>query len=212
MKKTIIVTIVIAILCYLFGAMLRLYVKEKKKTSFLQEELSYYNDSLNTYISQYPSTEFSSLRTENNKLYKQLKEKDDLIEAIQFKYNYLYKGKEEIVSDSTESDSLHHFVIQNDTMGYDLKIWSPHVYKYRLLFNLTNEFTITRQRLGNDWNRTEISSAIPGKIENVTIWTAAKEKRSRFSIGPSIGVGYGFINRKPDIYLGVTLTWNLWQK
>lgn len=30
----------------------------------------------------------------------------------------------------------------------------------------------------------------------------------RLAIGPSIGVGYGIINGKPDIWAGVTVTWN----
>ena len=31
----------------------------------------------------------------------------------------------------------------------------------------------------------------------------------RFSIGPSIGLGYGIVTQKPDIFVGVTATWNL---
>lgn len=30
----------------------------------------------------------------------------------------------------------------------------------------------------------------------------------RLAIGPSIGVGYGVINRQPDIFAGITVTWN----
>ena len=31
----------------------------------------------------------------------------------------------------------------------------------------------------------------------------------RLAIGPSIGLGYGIVTRKPDIWVGVTATWNL---
>jgi hypothetical protein len=45
--------------------------------------------------------------------------------------------------------------------------------------------------------------------EIVTTVTKYVEKPSkRLAIGPSIGVGYGIINGKPDIFAGVTVTWN----
>ena len=45
--------------------------------------------------------------------------------------------------------------------------------------------------------------------EIVTTITKYVEKPAkRLTIGPSIGVGYGFVNRKPDIFAGVTVTWN----
>lgn len=45
--------------------------------------------------------------------------------------------------------------------------------------------------------------------EVVTTVTKYVEKPAkRLAIGPSIGVGYGFINGKPDIFAGVTVTWN----
>ena len=34
----------------------------------------------------------------------------------------------------------------------------------------------------------------------------------RFAVGPSVGIGYGIINRKPDVFVGVTATWNIWRK
>lgn len=45
--------------------------------------------------------------------------------------------------------------------------------------------------------------------EVVTTVTKYVEKPAkRLAIGPSIGVGYGFFNGKPDIWAGVTVTWN----
>lgn len=84
------------------------------------------------------------------------------------------------------------------------------MWKYKLIFNLTNEFTITRQQVGDN-NRLEINSYLPGKIENVITWNE-RQKKPRFSIGPSIGVGYGMFSKKIDLFVGATLTYNLWQK
>ncbi len=45
--------------------------------------------------------------------------------------------------------------------------------------------------------------------EIVTTVTKYVEKPAkRLAIGPSIGVGYGIINGKPDVFAGVTVTWN----
>lgn len=42
-----------------------------------------------------------------------------------------------------------------------------------------------------------------------TITKYVEKPAKRLAIGPSVGVGYGIINRKPDIYIGATITWNL---
>mgnify|MGYP000624229255 CR=1 FL=1 len=182
--------------------------KRNQEIKALQSQIEFYTDSLNRYTKLYSSGSFSDLKKENKELYNQLKDKEALVEAIKFEYKYKYESKEEEVSKPIETDSLYHFNVQTDTMGYDLKIWSTHLQKYKLLFNLTNNFTISRQQTGDN-NRLEITSQLPGRIENVTSWTK-KEKKQRFSIGPSIGVGYGLTTKKPDIFVGATLTYNLW--
>lgn len=185
-----------------------LYRNEKKSVASLTENVSYYNDSLKTYISQYPASSFNQLKEENRQLYEKVKQKDELIETIEFKYKYKFDSDEKVVGDSIQTDSLYHFIVQTDTMGYDLKIWSSNLYKYRLLFNLTNDFIITRQKFG-DINHVEISSQMSGTIKDVTTWTK-KEKQKRLFIGPSVGFGYGFLNKKFDIFVGGTLTLYIW--
>ena len=202
--------IVIGFLLFVLLYMWLKYDSQTERAKKLQEDIEFYTDSLNRYTKLYSSSSFSSLKKENKELYRQLKEKDELVEAIKFKYEYEYKGQEQIIDKPIEEDSLYHFNIQNDTLGYDLKIWSTHLQKYRLSFNLTNEFTITRQQVGDD-HRLEINSHIPGRIENVITWNK-EQKKSRFSIGPSIGFGYGIFSKKPDIFIGATITYNLWHK
>lgn len=36
--------------------------------------------------------------------------------------------------------------------------------------------------------------------------TITKEKRNMITIGPSVGFGYGITTKKPDIYIGVSIT------
>lgn len=202
--------IVIGFLLFVLLYMWLKYDSQTERAKKLQEDIEFYTDSLNRYTKLYSSSSFSSLKKENKELYRQLKEKEELVEAIKFKYEYEYKGQEQIIDKPIEEDSLYHFNVQNDTLGYDLKIWSTHLQKYRLSFRLTNEFTITRQQVGND-HRLEINSHIPGRIENVVVWNK-EQKKSRFSIGPSVGFGYGIFSKKPDIFIGATITYNLWHK
>lgn len=210
MNSNKVLLIVIGFLLFILSYVWLKYDSQTERTKKLQEDIEFYTDSLNRYTKLYSSSSFSSLKKENKELYRQLKEKEELVEAIKFKYEYEYKGQEQIIDKPIEEDSLYHFNVQNDTLGYDLKIWSTHLQKYRLSFNLTNEFTITRQQVDND-HRLEINSHIPGRIENVVVWNK-EQKKSRFSIGPSVGFGYGVFSKKPDIFIGATITYNLWHK
>ena len=44
---------------------------------------------------------------------------------------------------------------------------------------------------------------------HTTVTEYVRTPAKRLAIGPSIGVGYGVVTRKPDIFVGVTATWNL---
>lgn len=51
------------------------------------------------------------------------------------------------------------------------------------------------------------------KVDNYTIIEKTMPQNVRkWSIQPSIGVGFGLIQKKPDIYVGVTLGYNIWSK
>ena len=42
-----------------------------------------------------------------------------------------------------------------------------------------------------------------------TITKVVDRPASRFSIGPSVGLGYGVLNKQCDVFVGFTATWNL---
>lgn len=42
-----------------------------------------------------------------------------------------------------------------------------------------------------------------------TITKVVDRPACRFSIGPSVGLGYGVMNKQCDVFIGVTATWNL---
>lgn len=180
----------------------------KKQIKTLSNNVEFYIDSLNRYTKIYSSEDFSQLKKENKELYSQLRDKESLVEAIKFEYKYKYEGKEHSIDNSIQSDSCYRFQENTDTISYNLEIWATHIQKYKINFSLTNEFLITRQSIDNQ-NKIEINSQLPGKIQDVTVWTKPIKKK-RFGAGISIGAGYGLITKKPDIFIGVTGTYLIW--
>lgn len=182
--------------------------RSQKKYDKLVQEVEFYTDSLNRYTKLYNSESFSKLKKENKELYNKLKEKENLVEAIEFEWKYKYSGLERKVSELEKSDSLYRFRMQTDTVGYDLKVWATHLAKYKIDFNITNKFILTHQRVGDE-NRMEISSYLPGKIQDVTIWTKP-EKKKRFCVGLSVGAGYGVFNKSFDVFVGLSGNYIIW--
>lgn len=180
----------------------------KKQIKTLSNNVEFYIDSLNRYTKIYSSEDFSQLKKENKELYSQLRDKESLVEAIKFEYKYKYEGKEHSIDNSIQSDSCYRFQENTDTISYNLEIWATHIQKYKINFSLTNEFLITRQSIDNQ-NKIEINSQLPGKIQDVTVWTKPTKKK-RFGAGISIGAGYGLITKKPDIFIGITGTYLIW--
>lgn len=180
----------------------------KKQIKTLSNNVEFYIDSLNRYTKIYSSEDFSQLKKENKELYSQLRDKESLVEAIKFEYKYKYEGKEHSIDNSIQSDSCYRFQENTDTVSYNLEIWATHIQKYKINFSLTNEFLITRQSVDNQ-NKIEINSQLPGKIQDVTVWTKPTKKK-RFGAGISIGAGYGLVTKKPDIFIGITGTYLIW--
>lgn len=44
-----------------------------------------------------------------------------------------------------------------------------------------------------------------------TIERTISGKAPRLSVGPTLGVGYGVVNRTPDVFVGIAVTWRIWK-
>lgn len=52
-----------------------------------------------------------------------------------------------------------------------------------------------------DWRKQEI-------IKTLEITKIIKQKPKKFTINPQLGVGYGIMNKRPDVWLGVGISYN----
>jgi hypothetical protein len=124
--RIILISGMIIILILLF-----LSIKKARENERLLYEVEFYTDSLNRYTKVYNSESFSKLKKENKELYNRLKEKEALVEAVEFEWKYKYEGLEREVSELRKTDSLYTFKEETDTVGYDLQVWATHLAKYR---------------------------------------------------------------------------------
>lgn len=56
----------------------------------------------------------------------------------------------------------------------------------------------------------DISHKIVNTIQTITIEKIKAQKQRKWVITPSVGYGYGILNKQPDVFVGVTLGYRLY--
>lgn len=168
-------------------------------------------ESQNIYTKIYDSQKIESLKSENKMLYDSIKHLNDIESVIEIQYKYIYKTDTIFVNtfDTLKKDSVYHFSSNNDTVSYKLDIFANQIYWYKFNFDLNNNFTIVTRENENKI-QTDIKTNI-GYIDKTIMWHRKnKTFKERFVIGPQVGGGYDFLNRKPTLYVGFGATYDLW--
>lgn len=185
-------------------------MKEYKEMISLIESEKYENGKL-TSVNM--DKEISYLKEQNKALYDSVKKyKDDVKYVIQFKYLKEYKTDTVYVKDTEANEKVNVYSYENeenDSIQYQLNIGSIEEPNwYSLNFKLKDEFTIIN-RNNNNVNHTTIESANGGLIDNTTIFNKKEREKwiDNWTVGFSVGGGYGFTSHKIDIWIGPTLTW-----
>ena len=202
--KNLIIYVLIGLSLFL---LFQLY-QSNRATKHLTKQIEYYTDSLRTYTSLYSSTSFQSLKQENRELYNEVKRLKNLKEVIQFRYRTEYKTDTIYLTNPASiqaTDTTYNIESVTDSISYNLlaKV-SGRLNYYQLNFKLSDNIRITRQE-SEELNKLNISAGT-GIIENATSW---KKKKPRFSLGLNLGMGYGLISRKTDIYIGFGVSYRL---
>lgn len=166
----------------------------------------------NTYAKIYDSRSIADLKRENRALYDSLKKKSDMTPdiALEIKYKYRYKtdtikSKEFVL----QKDSIYHYSHNNDTIETNIDIKAKDLSWCKVDATINDKFTIINRRQGNHNQITVTPQSKNVEIQNVTAWHKKTSWKDRFGFGPSVGVGYGVINRKPDVFVGFTVTYHI---
>lgn len=73
-------------------------------------------------------------------------------------------------------------------------------------YNINNQPYPTLDSINLSLKRSNVK-----EIEYVTKYVKVPEKRSKWHLSPSVGIGFGLINKKPDVYLGITLGYDIFK-
>lgn len=161
-------------------------------------------------VVKYDNTSINALRKENKELYEQIKKLKDVESAIEIRYRYIYctdtiKETEFVYT----KDSIYHFECDNDTIKtkVDVKAKGLEWCFFETEFN--GKFTIINQENGEGTTTTIIHDNNVDIIDNPTVWHRKTKFKEAFTIGPTVGIGYGVVNKKPDVYIGLSIGYNL---
>ena len=190
---------------------------EQNIQSLHDTTLYYYNET-NELVAKKIAlrVEIDDLKYLNDKFYKKIKDleaKNKVLSATNF------DGKiENPVRDTT-------FIIKTDTIYKDFNHIFDFSDDYRTLMGKVNlqkdslNISIDKDITYFDYtvaldekNNILISSNNPYVSYNsVTGFSIPKKKKTKFAIGPAVGIGYGFINSQPDIFVGINAMWKVFE-
>lgn len=141
---------------------------------------------------------------------------------------YLSKPKttEKVVTKKeyiTKRDTIVNTIIKGDTIrikGKDTetihtKLINDTVYiedKPRTYADSTRNYTFHAEAVKLNWYKVDIHTKDTITLRDTTriIETqTVKQKRNPLSVGFGIGAGYGILSKKPDIFIGINLSWKL---
>lgn len=185
----------------------------KKETEMLIDDYKQENN----YLKIYSSQRINALCKENKELYDKISKLQNVESSVEIKYVYTVNYDTVYVNpnDSTNFDQyehIYHFDADDDTISYNLDIQGDNVKWFKLDFKINDNLTLINQN-DNGINKLTIS---PGSshmdITDADAWHREDKSNKwykRFTVGPQLGFGYGIVNNKPDIFLGVSVGYDI---
>ena len=184
-----------------------IYVTFFKKDSNTSQGMTIQQE--NTYIKTYESKKIKALEKENKALYDSIKALNNLESAIEIKYVYKYDIDTIYVpSNINSNDSVYNYTYDNDTLKYNLTIKAKELKWHKADFELHDKFTIINTE-DNNKVTTIINHSPNVNIEDVTAWHKKNVFWDNVYYGPSVSIGYGVFNNKPDVFIGFSIGWNI---
>lgn len=166
-----------------------------------------------TYVKIYESQNLESLKKENKELHDSIIKLSNVESAVEIKYLYKYitdtiKSNE---FEYTETDSIYHYEQNNDTIALEIEVKAKELDWVKNKFTVNDKFMIiNREKDGT--NQTIIHHNPNVEIDEVNTYHRLNTKNkwyNNFHFGVQVGAGYGLINNKPDIYIGVGVSYTI---
>lgn len=193
--------ILLAISCFYFWRS-----SDDSKGNLIKEEITFDKNEKQTVNISNDKT-LGELKKENKELYDSIRKLTDVKEAIQVKY-VIERDIDTVYIDNTyiPLDSIYHYAQNSDTINYNLDIKGKDVEWFKLDFSIQDSLMLVT-RSANGQNETTISHTTNTSIKDVTVFVPKKKFSQKVKentyFGVGVGAGYGFFNKKPDIYIGI---------
>ena len=165
------------------------------------------------YVKIYESQTIESLKKENRELYDSIKRLNDVESAIEIRYKYKYVTDTitKTVFVYNTNDSVYHYHNDNDTITCDIDVKANNLEWIQNRFTINDRFMIIN-REKDGMNQTFINHGENTTVDAVDTWHRIEDKQKwhkNFHLGIQAGFGYGVFNRKPDIFIGVGVSYDL---
>ena len=193
--------ILLAISCFYFWRS-----SDDSKGNLIKEEITFDKNEKQTVNISNDKT-LGELKKENKELYDSIRKLTDVKEAIQVKY-VIERDIDTVYIDNTyiPLDSIYHYAQNSDTINYNLDIKGKDVEWFKLDFSIQDSLMLVT-RSANGQNETTISHTTNTSIKDVTVFVPKKKFSQKVKentyFGVGVGAGYGFFNKKTDIYIGI---------
>ena len=195
--------ILLAISCFYFWRS-----SNDSKGNLIKEEITFDKNEKQTVNISNDKT-LGELKKENKELYDSIRKLSDVKEAIQVKY-VIERDIDTVYIDNTyiPLDSIYHYAQNSDTINYNLDIKGKDVEWFKLDFSIQDSLMLVTRSV-NGQNETTISHTTNTSIKDVTVFVPKKKFSQKVKentyFGVGVGAGYGFFNKKPDIYIGINV-------
>lgn len=195
--------ILLAISCFYFWRS-----SNDSKGNLIKEEITFDKNEKQTVNISNDKT-LGELKKENKELYDSIRKLTDVKEAIQVKY-VIERDIDTVYIDNTyiPLDSIYHYAQNSDTINYNLDIKGKDVEWFKLDFSIQDSLMLVTRSV-NGQNETTISHTTNTSIKDVTVFVPKKKFSQKVKentyFGVGVGAGYGFFNKKPDIYIGINV-------
>lgn len=164
----------------------------------------------NTYTRIYESQKLNKLKKENKELYDSISKIQDVESGMIIKFVEKYKTDTITVNEfAYGNDSIYHYKQDNDTVNLAIDVKAKKLDWVKADFALHDKFVITN-REKNGVNETTISHSSNTSINETQMWHRENKEKwyKKFVVGPQVGVGYGVLNKKIDVYVGAGVSYN----